>query len=312
MTNDDTLPVWDPHFHIFDLREQTANGQDPQTLPAPGGEPVYEAGRYEDDLDAAGPGFRHLGGAWLEAVSVCHPDRDGAELNGDALAEARWASNELRQRERRYVLVGSAALEAGRVDETLTLLAADPAVRGVRQILNHRPSWPRNDRLGDVLQNPDWRRGYHKLADHRLSFDLQLNPHQFAAAAALIRETPETPVILNHLGTPTFDDLQRDDFWQGLAELAACDNVTLKISMLYYAHPDWDRQRVVTDAISRAIDLFGVERCFFASNFPVDRDHGWPAKRLYAAFRRLAETLCGRAEQRRLFAENAMRVYRAG
>lgn len=36
---------------------------------------------------------------------------------------------------------------------------------------------------------------------------MQLNPPQFAAAAALCREHAETTVVLNHMGCPTFDDL---------------------------------------------------------------------------------------------------------
>ena len=53
-----------------------------------------------------------------------------------------------------------------------------------------------------------------------------------------------------------------------------------------------------------------MERCFFASNYPVDVMQGWPADRLFGAFRRLAARY-SRAEQEGLFADNARRAYRA-
>ena len=54
----------------------------------------------------------------------------------------------------------------------------------------------------------------------------------------------------------------------------------------------------------RVIDLFGVERCFFASNFPVDLKSGWPAARLFGAFARLVGAM-PEADRQRLFADNA-------
>ena len=66
------------------------------------------------------------------------------------------------------------------------------------------------------------------------------------------------------------------------------------------------------DAIYKCISMFGVERCMFASNFPVDKRDGWPAVRLFAAFRRLAEARFSKEQQRMLFGGTARRIYRVG
>ena len=68
------------------------------------------------------------------------------------------------------------------------------------------------------------------------------------------------------------------------------------------------RTKLVTDSVLRVIDLFGVERCFFASNYPVDLKSGWPATRLFSAFSRLVGEMAD-ADRQRLFAGNAMRAY---
>ena len=79
--------------------------------------------------------------------------------------------------------------------------------------------------------------------------------------------------------------------------------------MLAYIDGNWDRNPLVRDSARRAMDLFGVKRCMFASNFPVEKHVGWPAARLYAGFRDIASHLAA-ADQQRLFADTARRAYR--
>jgi predicted TIM-barrel fold metal-dependent hydrolase len=60
--------------------------------------------------------------------------------------------------------------------------------------------------------------------------------------------------------------------------------------------------------VLRAIDLFGVERAMFASNFPVD---GLVATfdTIYDGFKVIVRELSP-ADRRRLFHDNAVRFYR--
>ena len=305
------LKIWDPHFHIWNVSNNTATGQQLEELFAPDGDPIYTVHRYERDCDDGGDAFEHIGGTWLEVLSVCQVGKIGRAYIEDCRAEYLWACEELARSDRGYVLVPSAPLEEPAVGDLLAEFADNPKVRGVRQILNHQPDWPRITHLGDLLTNSDWHRGYAALEKHGLSFDLMLNPNQYRKAADLIKDHPGVPVVINHLGSPTLADLTKDvnQFRKGIEALADCRHTTIKLSMLYYAAKDWDRQQAVIDALHFVIETFGTDRCFFATNYPLDVRFGWPAAKLYAAWRKLIESQYEADVLRQLFAENAMRAY---
>ena len=128
----------------------------------------------------------------------------------------------------------------------------------------------------------------------------------------MIGKYPETVVIIDHLGTPSLEDLTKksDQYWQGMEALASCGNVFIKISMLSYIHKNWDKINLVKDTVYRIIEIFGINRCFFASNFPVDKNDGWPAEKLYSAFLKVANKNYPTHEIIKLFSENAKKAYR--
>ena len=301
------MKLWDPHFHLWDVSPDTSTGHDPSRLAAVDGDPVYDRPRYESDL--AVEGFELTGGALVEAVSVCHTETDGPAFARACVAEARWVSEQLAASLLDYVIVASAPLEDPDLPSILRELADCPGLRGIRQIVNHEPSWPRNERRGDFLDQPAWREGFARLEEFSLAFDLQLNPHQFRKAARLAARHPGVPIVIGHLGSPTGDDLRDGKvYWEGLEALADLARAHLKISMLSYTDGAWDRSSLVRDSVHRAMDLFGPGRCMFASNFPVEKHVGWPAARLLAAFRSLASHL-DPADREGLFADNARRAY---
>jgi predicted TIM-barrel fold metal-dependent hydrolase len=138
------------------------------------------------------------------------------------------------------------------------------------------------------------------------------------SAAAFFAGHAETTIVVNHLGCMTGEDLADADargVWSGLEALAALPQVHMKLSMLCYTNPEWAGSvagsvaGAVVDAVHRVIAIFGIDRCFFASNFPVDVKDGWPAERLLPAFIELAGKY-GEDGARKLFGENARTVYR--
>lgn len=302
------MKLWDPHFHMWDISNNTQSGHDPRQLFAPEGNPIYSLQCYEKDLSETG--FNLAGGACVEATSVCHVEQDGEPFYSACVAEASWISRQLTQSSLDYLIVASAPLEDPELPQILNELTGHSKVRGIRQILNYEPSWPRNARLGDLLENKKWLRGYSFLGEFDLSFDLQLNPHQIQSAAQFISKYPGIPVIIDHLGSPTMDDLQHGYvYWNGLKALADSDHVSIKISMLSYPDNNWHQNSLIKDTVLEVIDLFGVDRCFFASNSPVENLSGWHAARLYDEFHNLISHL-NKSDQQNLFADNAMRVYR--
>ena len=305
-----SIDFWDPHFHIWDITENTKSSHDFQQLFAPANKQIYSCYDYENDMQYKDHSFHHTGGAFIEAMSVCHIDSFGSKYENFCINETSWASNELKKSPKQYVLISSAPLESPNLNKILSKLSNYPYVCGIRQILNHNPSWPRNSVIGDLLDNEKWKNGFSKLGNYNFSFELQLNPNQYHKALNIIKDYPDTKVIINHLGTPKLDDIQKSKnlFWESMKKFSQYKNVFMKISMLSYIMKDWEDSEIINDAVNRIIEIFGINNCFFASNFPVERNFGWDINRLLDAFKNIASNY-NIDEINKLFSVNAMSAY---
>ena len=305
-----SIDFWDPHFHIWDITENTKSSHDFQQLFAPANKQIYSCYDYENDMQYKDHSFQHTGGAFIEAMSVCHIDSFGSKYENFCINETSWASNELKKSPKQYVLISSAPLESPNLNKILSKLSNYPYVCGIRQILNHNPSWPRNSVIGDLLDNEKWKNGFSKLGNYNFSFELQLNPNQYHKALNIIKDYPDTKVIINHLGTPKLDDIQKSKnlFWESMKKFSQYNNVFMKISMLSYIMKDWEDSEIINDAVNRIIEIFGINNCFFASNFPVERNFGWDINRLLDAFKNIASNY-NIDEINKLFSKNAMSAY---
>ena len=157
------------------------------------------------------------------------------------------------------------------------------------------------------MRDARWRAGYARLALHGLRFDLQAPWTELGDAAALCRAFPDTALVLNHTGLPADRGAQSLAGWKrALRKLAACPNAAIKISGLGVPGSHWSAA-LNREIVLSAIDIFGVSRAMFASNFPVD---GLCATfdEIYSGFREIAASLSP-AEQRALFHDNALRIY---
>jgi predicted TIM-barrel fold metal-dependent hydrolase len=146
------------------------------------------------------------------------------------------------------------------------------------------------------------------LQDRGLIVELMVHPDQLDAAAAAVAGW-ELPVVVEHTGWPRSDDPEEHDLWRrGMTTLAALgDHVTCKLSGLAMPMGSMDPS-VLGPWIHAAIELFGTERCMFASNFPVDGMHG-TFDDLYTAYDTITADLDA-PDRALLFAGTAERVYR--
>jgi predicted TIM-barrel fold metal-dependent hydrolase len=161
-------------------------------------------------------------------------------------------------------------------------------VRGVR----HKPK-------PGMTDDARWRAGYARLAPLGLHFELQAPWRQLDEAARLARDFPETGIVLNHAGLPL--DAEIPGWKSALAALAACPNVTMKISGL-------GRVARKREVILSAIEVFGTARAMFASNFPVDSLCAGFSE-IYSGFDEITRGFADE-ERRALFHDNAVRIYR--
>ena len=313
------LPIVDPHHHLWDMRGK----------------------RYllEDLLEDLNSGHNIVATVFLECASMFR--KDGPEhmkpigetefVNGIAAMSASGRYGPARVA---AGIVGFADLTLG--DAVAPVIEAQLAAgggrfRGIRQ----NAAWDASDavpvarekRPPHLFMGDAFRAGFAHLARHGLTFEAWCYHPQIPEVTDLARAFPDTTIVLNHLGGPLgvgpYAGKRESVFaqWRSdLSELAACPNVHAKLgglNMPINGHRWHDRPKPPTSselcAVTRpwyehALAVFGVERCLFESNFPVDSASCSYAV-LWNSFKRLTEGYSA-SEKAALFHDNAMRLYR--
>ncbi|PLZ00761.1 thioesterase [Burkholderia sp. WAC0059] len=225
----------------------------------------------------------------------------------DPLGEMRYVETLRRESGLPVVAVGQAWLDRPEVEATLEGLAGFSFVRGIR----HKPR--ANSAPGDAapggMTDSRWQAGYALLARYGLHFELQTPWWHLHEAAGLAQRFPDTRIVLNHTGLPADRSAGGVAAWRrAMAGLACCPNVAVKISGLGQRGVRW-RADANREIVLTTLDLFGIERCMFASNFPVDSLCA-TFDEIYAGFFEIVAGF-GAADQRRLFHDNACAYYAA-
>ncbi|CBL46521.1 Conserved hypothetical protein [gamma proteobacterium HdN1] len=242
-------------------------------------------------------------------------------------------------RPRLGAIVGHAKLQSPHLNACLQAhLAASKKLTGIRQMLafDHDRGIMRYCDQPELSRNPRWRLGLAQLADHQLVFDAWFFHHQLGEARELALAFPTQTFVLDHMGTPigyggpfasyghTANDRDRiHKTWQeGMAALAECPNVHIKLSGFFmpvvgfgFEHrTQTPSQQELSDAFTPAcrfvLEQFGADRCLFASNFPMDK----VSTSLFNLYQLYANSVVDLpyADQRKLFHDNAQRIYRIG
>ena len=149
----------------------------------------------------------------------------------------------------------------------------------------------------------------HALAERNLVFELMTHPDQLRAAAEQLAGFDDLVVVVEHTGWPRSDSEEELALWRaGINALAGVgDNVVCKLSGLAMPFGSMSVE-AIGPWLEYAIGAFGVDRCMFASNFPVDAMCG-TFDELFATFTEVTAGL-DRESRGKLFAGNAERVYR--
>jgi predicted TIM-barrel fold metal-dependent hydrolase len=220
-----------------------------------------------------------------------------------SLDETIWLQSIAERHGFPQAIVAYAPLQDPTVGDILAQQARYANVRGIRQILN-----PDQCGRDDYLTDSQWQAGYRRLADFGMSFDLQADPEQMADAATLAEATPTVPVVINHTGMPRDQSRAGFERWRAaMAAMARLRHVSAKVSGFSMFDRAWTDESI-RPYVRTTIDLFGVDRCMFASNFPVDRVVA-SFERIYESFDHLTSDLSA-TERDQLFAANAVRIYR--
>jgi len=255
----------------------------------------YPIGEYRDDL------------AGSDVVRSVYVQTNWA--NSRFEDETAWVQQTANENGWPHAIVAYADFSVGDVRPQLDRLARYPLVRGARMQLHwHENQLYRFAARPDLCTDPVIRRNIGRLADHGLSFDLQVFTPQMTDAANLAEACPNVTFILQHAGM--LEDLSpegRSAWRAGMLRLAACPNVVSKLSGLgTFIHRNDPAH--ITEIVTDTVAIFGAGRCLFGSNFPIEKL--WTSYHdLVGAFRTAAERL--RPDQREaIFNTTATRVYR--
>ena len=183
----------------------------------------------------------------------------------------------------------------------LEQIVGHPKLKGMRRVLHTEPDDLARGRT--FVENIRW------LEQHGLSFDLCALPRQLPVVTELVRECPGVSFILDHCGIPQVKERVLQPWEEDIEEIAKLPNVVCKISgLVAYADPQNWNPEDLRPYVEHVIKCFGWDRVMFGSD--------WPVCTLSSTYKRWVDTLilltadAGESNQRKLFQENAERVYR--
>lgn len=208
-------------------------------------------------------------------------------------------------------------------------------VKGIRETL----AWQPNKRILNGSKKPDlintvnWIKGFEIFSKFNLSFEATIYHNQIHDLAKLAESYPNIKVMVSHLATPVavageFGGMgktkhERDQIYNtwkdSISRLAENQNVNIKLSGL--GMPicgfGWNKQNsnfsneTIADSfapyINHAIDSFGIDRCFFGSNYPIDKV-SFPLTTLIEAYKIILEDLTDH-QRSKIFYMNALNFY---
>lgn len=316
---DPELPICDPHHHLWD----------------------YPNSRYllDELLGDTGSGHNVVSTVFVECMSMYRqhgpeamkPVGETEFVQGIA---AMSASGQYGPSRLAAGIVGFADLALGAAVAPVLeahLTISPNRFRGIR----HAAAWDASPEIRNshtsqmqgLYRDATFRQGFACLQQYGLSFDAWLYHPQLGDLIDLARAFPEVTIILDHvggtLGIGPYAG-KRDELFpqwqQNIAELATCQNVTVKLGGLamsmcgfgWHRRPQPPSSAELAEAMAPyylyCIEQFGVERCMFESNFPVDKVSCSYAV-LWNAFKRMTADFSD-ADKAALFHDTAVRVYR--
>jgi predicted TIM-barrel fold metal-dependent hydrolase len=212
------------------------------------------------------------------------------------------------------------------------IAASRDRFRGVR----HASVWDASPELTSYKKPPEgllgdskFREGVAALGNLGLSYEAWLYHTQLMELVDLAQAFPNVPIVLDHIGGPIgigpYED-KKDEVmanWKaGITALAACPNVVVKLGgfgmpLGGFGWHERDKPASSTELAQtmgpwylHCIEEFGVDRCMFESNFPVDKQ-SVSYTVLWNTFKRTAEGFSA-DEKAALFRGTALRAYRIG
>ena len=185
------------------------------------------------------------------------------------------------------------------IGKPLNSLTQNSLIKGIRRLEEEPVS---------LYMQPQFLANLKILKEYNLSFDLGIKSHQMEATIRLLDKVPDNRYILDHMAKPPIKSGGFNTWYKQLKEIAAHPNVYCKLSGLT-TEANWDSWNMddLEPYFAAALELFGVNRLCFGSD--------WPVVNLgsnYANWLGTALDLCvdlNSEDKRRIFHQNTLDFY---
>jgi len=231
-------------------------------------------------------------------------------ISDDPGGEVRWANELADVTGRPDGMIARVDFLDPELDRVLDAYASVGRVRCVRQHLGWHPTNPLLSFAPrrDLLCDDAWRRGIAALRGRGLVCEIEIFSPQLPDLVSVVEAYPEIQFVLPVMGWPI--DLTSDGHaaWRhAMSSVSACSNVAVKIfamECIFGIH--WTVPQV-RPWILQTIDIFGPDRCMFASHMPLCK-LACSFQQLYEAYFEIIADFSV-SEKRQLLHDTAAKVY---
>jgi L-fuconolactonase len=198
-------------------------------------------------------------------------------------------------------IVGWVDIRSDDLKQQLTEFKTNKKLKGFRHILQAE-----TDRT--FMLHPEFLKGLRLLFEYGYTYDILIYKDQLKYLPALVSKFPDQKFLLDHMAKPDIKMKDLKEWQRDLQPLKQFPNLYCKLSGLV-TEADWKKWKMedFKDYLDVAIDVFGINRVMFGSDWPVC---------LLAATYKDVLNICkeyfsgfSKEEQEKVFSSNAITFY---
>ena len=220
----------------------------------------------------------------------------------NSVAESRWLLDLADANPFIAGVVGWVDLMSAEIEAQLDELCAHPKFKGVRHLVE---SEPRDDWL--IL--PAVLLGLRKVSERGLSYDLLVHTRHLRFVPQVAESCPDLNLVIDHLAKPPIARNEIKEWSEALKPVARYPNIHCKLSGLV-TEANWSSWQTddLRPYVEYVLELFGVERMMFGSDYPVCLLAA-SYDMVLESFQELLKEL-GDSDRDKIFSKNAAKFYR--
>ncbi len=189
----------------------------------------------------------------------------------DPVEETKWLENVYRETGIPNAIVGHVDLSAKDARQVIERHLEFKHFKGIRDFS-----------YGDYLISKDFRRGFKLQEEYGLISSIAARWNEMEKLADLAKTFPNIKIVLDHAGNPDFRTKEYFENWKkGMAKISKIENIICKISGLGMGDHNWSTNSI-TPYVETCMNLFGISRIIFATNWPVDS--------LYSSYKKVIDS----------------------